>query len=200
MGRSLSMDQITANQQRLAFAKVCVQVEANAVIPSSIEVKMNNGSMVTVKVITPWLPQRCSSCNIFGHSNKNCNKKVVQAEKVWIPKKPIIEIGKPVGIFVANNEKQGLEESTNETRLVEKKDLVTDGDSIDINLVVCKFATKKAGSVNRFSILEYAMFDGLGEIVEKDMKMDDMKLEEQLPRQTKAASAGVVELMKTLKP
>ena len=36
VGTSLYMDQITASQQRLAFAKICVEIEASMEIPKSI--------------------------------------------------------------------------------------------------------------------------------------------------------------------
>ena len=56
IGSSLYMDKIIASQQRLAFAKICVEVEATKEIPRSIEVEMKDGSLVTIIVKVPWTP------------------------------------------------------------------------------------------------------------------------------------------------
>ena len=72
IGNPLYMDRITANKQCLAFAKVCVDVDASAEIPRSIKVKMRNGSVISIFVVIPWLPQKRSHCSIFGHLDKNC--------------------------------------------------------------------------------------------------------------------------------
>ena len=69
------IDRITANQQRLAFAMICVEVDISVEIPQTIVVKMKNGAMVSISVTIPWTPQKCSKCKIFGHLNKNCLKK-----------------------------------------------------------------------------------------------------------------------------
>ena len=43
IGSPTYMDKITANQQRLSFAKICVEVKATRPIPRSIEVVMKDG-------------------------------------------------------------------------------------------------------------------------------------------------------------
>ena len=52
----LYMDRITANQQHLTFAKICVEVDASVEIPKFIEVRMRNGAMVNIFVEVPWWP------------------------------------------------------------------------------------------------------------------------------------------------
>ena len=73
------MDKITACQQRLAFAKICVEVEASKPIPRFIEVEMKDGIMVSVIVEVPWYPQNCIHYAIFGHGDKTCPKKPMDA-------------------------------------------------------------------------------------------------------------------------
>ena len=81
------MDRITANQQRLAFVKICVEIEAYMEIPRSIKVGMRDGSVVIVSVEVSWYPQKCLYCSIFGHVAKTCPKKpVVATPKVWVLK------------------------------------------------------------------------------------------------------------------
>ena len=50
------MDRITASQKRMAFAKVCVEVEAKMDIPRFIKVEMKDGSRVSVNIEVPWYP------------------------------------------------------------------------------------------------------------------------------------------------
>ena len=50
IGNPLYMDRITASQQRLAFAKVCVEIEVSMEMVRSIEVEVRNGSTVHVMV------------------------------------------------------------------------------------------------------------------------------------------------------
>ena len=90
LGTPLYMDRITARQERLAYAKICVEIEACKEIPQTIEIVMGNGSTVTISVEVPWYPQNCSGCCIFGHNDKNCPFKPSDANreiaKVWRPK------------------------------------------------------------------------------------------------------------------
>ncbi|XVF40910.1 hypothetical protein PTKIN_Ptkin01aG0154800 [Pterospermum kingtungense] len=84
LGNPLYMDQITAKQQRLSYARVCVEIVAGKSIPRTLKVQMRDGGYHSVDVEIPWIPPSCGQCSIFGHSEKNCPKKVHQA---WVPKK-----------------------------------------------------------------------------------------------------------------
>ncbi|XWS36019.1 hypothetical protein CRYUN_Cryun20dG0046200 [Craigia yunnanensis] len=55
LGNSLYSDRITASQKRLAFARVCVEIDASVEIPKSIEVEMRDGNIVQEKV---WMPKK----------------------------------------------------------------------------------------------------------------------------------------------
>ena len=88
LGNPLYMHKFTASQQRLAFARVCVEMDAAVEVPKSIEVEMKNDHKVSVSVTIPWMPIKCSYCHIFGHNGKDCsNKPIVVPAKVWKPKK-----------------------------------------------------------------------------------------------------------------
>ncbi|XVF83564.1 hypothetical protein PTKIN_Ptkin16aG0499300 [Pterospermum kingtungense] len=49
LGVPLYMDRFTASQQRLAFAKVCVELDASKEIPKEIKVEMKDGHLVYVQ-------------------------------------------------------------------------------------------------------------------------------------------------------
>ncbi|KAK8648418.1 hypothetical protein V6N13_129171 [Hibiscus sabdariffa] len=74
------MDSVTTSKQRLAYAKVCVEISVDTKLPRSIKVLLRNGSSAWVGVDIPWLPPKCSNCAIFGHSAKACSRKVQSTE------------------------------------------------------------------------------------------------------------------------
>ena len=85
------MDQITATQQRLSFAKICIELEACQEVPNTVEVRLRDGSLASILVEVPWRPMKCLACNIFGHSNKDCLQKP-KVIKTWVPKQSIEKI------------------------------------------------------------------------------------------------------------
>ena len=50
------MDRITARKNRLAFAKICVEIGASMEIPRNIEVDLGNGKYALISVEVPWYP------------------------------------------------------------------------------------------------------------------------------------------------
>ncbi|KAK8655823.1 hypothetical protein V6N13_108389 [Hibiscus sabdariffa] len=72
IGVPLYMDSITDSRQRVAFAKVCVELPADAIIPKFVKVQIRDGSFVSIAVDVPWLLPRCSYCCTFGHAGKSC--------------------------------------------------------------------------------------------------------------------------------
>ncbi|KAJ8759784.1 hypothetical protein K2173_009885 [Erythroxylum novogranatense] len=85
IGVPLYMDSITASQSRLAYAKVCVEIDASIAVPKTIDVILRNGSVCSVWVEIPWLPLKCAQCKTFGHDEKGCSKKKTETQ-VWVPK------------------------------------------------------------------------------------------------------------------
>lgn len=69
IGRPLHVDIATAQQQRLDFARVCVEVSANSNLPNCIQIR-NGVDSVTVNLEYQWLPPKCGLCKVFGHSCK----------------------------------------------------------------------------------------------------------------------------------
>lgn len=55
-------------------ARVLVEVNLMKLLPQKISFKDKDQCSVTVKVFYPWLPPRCSSCEGWGHTEKECTK------------------------------------------------------------------------------------------------------------------------------
>ncbi|XP_039008517.1 uncharacterized protein LOC120136611 [Hibiscus syriacus] len=85
LGVPLSMDSVTASRTRLEYAKVCVEIGVNDTIPKFVDVVLQDGFAVSIRVVVPWLPPCCLRCNVFGHSEKACPEHMPQLAviQVW---------------------------------------------------------------------------------------------------------------------
>lgn len=88
IGIPLFVDQATANQSRLDFARICVEVNAKSSFPNSIPFVNAMGIQESIEVVYEWRPPNCSHCHSFGHSTPKCPS-MVQTAKVWKPRKPL---------------------------------------------------------------------------------------------------------------
>ncbi|XVF53977.1 hypothetical protein PTKIN_Ptkin05aG0144000 [Pterospermum kingtungense] len=61
------MDQFTVKQQQLAYAKVCIVLDATKDIPKFVRVKMRNGVLISVRVEAPWcgLPSKAKKKDVI---------------------------------------------------------------------------------------------------------------------------------------
>lgn len=75
IGKPLFTDKMTAERERLAFARVCIEVKAGATLPEEILLQDVNGSRSMQKIEYEWIPVSCSHCNVFGHIEARCPKK-----------------------------------------------------------------------------------------------------------------------------
>lgn len=79
------MDSVTALCKRLAYAKVCVEIDVDKEVPCTVKLVMRDESISLISVEVPWFPVKCVTCKIFGHSIKACPKVV---RKEWQAKNP----------------------------------------------------------------------------------------------------------------
>ena len=171
-------------QNWASTARVCVEVEASMDIPKSIEVELRDGKSVTVHVEIPWMPAKCSKCEIFGHGDKTCAQRPIgqTTAKIWVPKAQ--------KVITEKRNTRGEEEERGPIEQQEKKK--------EVEKVVVAKAVKiaKAGSLNRYAILD-SITQEKGTAILDSMEQIEGDIE---PRKARAASQGVADLMKTLKP
>lgn len=67
IGKPLYVDKATERQQRLDFARVCVEIDAADDHPTEIQISLN-GESVVVALEYQWMPPVCQICKVFGHS------------------------------------------------------------------------------------------------------------------------------------
>lgn len=60
---------------------MCIEIDYEDTIPSSIEVDIGDGQVAKIAVVVPWLPERCSSCQAFGHNCQLKAKAILETSK-----------------------------------------------------------------------------------------------------------------------
>ncbi|XP_077232359.1 uncharacterized protein LOC143869136 [Tasmannia lanceolata] len=90
IGNPLYMDSRTAEETRLSYARMCVEVEAGAEFPETIPIHTPYG-IHNQKVQYDWKPSACKTCIDFSHTSEACPKNVQVAQhnhkQEWRPVK-----------------------------------------------------------------------------------------------------------------
>lgn len=73
IGTPLASDKLTANRDRLSFARVLIDVEIKDSLPRSIPVEMDDGSIYRQPIYFEWRPERWVKCKKYGHGSAVCN-------------------------------------------------------------------------------------------------------------------------------
>ena len=68
----MHLDTLTEDHSRLSFARICIEVDVNCTFPKSALLDLGNGKYSTIRIEYPWVPQNCTHCKIFGHSQVKC--------------------------------------------------------------------------------------------------------------------------------
>ncbi|GJZ84155.1 nucleotide-diphospho-sugar transferase [Tanacetum coccineum] len=114
-----------SSSSRIGYARVLVEVNAKKGIVDSIDVlymnKENSEKHVKkVRVEYDWKPPLCPKCEVFGHTNNNCAKRVTKGGKDNVKEN---EEGKVNEEFVKKNkndevQNEGMRKKTNEEKFV----------------------------------------------------------------------------------
>ena len=88
VGCPLHADHITLTRKRLSYARVCVEIDAREALIEDFDFQCSNGKWIPVKVEYEWVPQKCATCGVFGHTLRSCprNDPIKDESKQWIPK------------------------------------------------------------------------------------------------------------------
>lgn len=216
LGFPLYMDQVTANLERLAYARVCVEIDASTEIPDFIEVEMVEGRVIHIFVKVPWKPLKCSISKIYGHSDRDyfSKSKGKQAQK-WIPKKDTCVIAKTSKHTVQPSivEKSDIVSGTqpalvsrsmivpSEGPMKDLGELVEDAQvtAIHIKDRVLDTLTGMAGSVNQYAVLEAGIEEVESEEDPPEVSMNDIVMRTRKPRKASAGVKNAVNAIKTKK-
>ncbi|CAH2051534.1 unnamed protein product, partial [Thlaspi arvense] len=72
IGDPKERDEFTMNLVSLTEAHVKVEANLNNPLPFPVEVFRDDGSVINIDVVYPWVPPTCSNCNMLGHVIRFC--------------------------------------------------------------------------------------------------------------------------------
>ncbi|KAG5554544.1 hypothetical protein RHGRI_012185 [Rhododendron griersonianum] len=154
IGKPLYADEMTEATSRISYARICVEVDVQSVLPHSIDLITSSGRLVKINVKYPWRPLKCVSCKVFGHTECSQQVKaplqvdtVVRAQvpmknKVWVVKSGRPEVGMSVvpessGVLVASKVPEVAVPCANQfLTLQNMEDLVSEVDRTEQGLPV----------------------------------------------------------------
>ncbi|KAL2928967.1 hypothetical protein RDABS01_034378, partial [Bienertia sinuspersici] len=83
IGTTLKVDNVTLNKDRLAYARILVEVELDKELPDYIRSQNEKGILIQQYIEYEWRLTFCTKCKKYGHPSDKCNK---QTKKQWQPK------------------------------------------------------------------------------------------------------------------
>ncbi|KAL2942681.1 hypothetical protein RDABS01_031030 [Bienertia sinuspersici] len=85
IGTTLKVDRLTEQKERLAYARIMVEVDIQKELLDQIEFINEKGISMVQLIEYEWRPNFCSKCNKYGHRGEECSKGV-RKEMAWKPK------------------------------------------------------------------------------------------------------------------
>ena len=86
IGRPLHTDKLTAQRERVKYARCLVEVDMAKDLVHSVMLKMPDGGDYEQKIYYENLPRYCPLCRVVGHTKESCKVKPTNSSKVAIPK------------------------------------------------------------------------------------------------------------------
>ncbi|KAL0917549.1 hypothetical protein M5K25_012616 [Dendrobium thyrsiflorum] len=90
IGIPLAVDALTAQKTRLTFARVCVQVSAEATYPEEIAISLED-EVFSLKVQYEWKPTPCEHCNSLTHYSSYCPSNPAMVQNINSDPKPSLQ-------------------------------------------------------------------------------------------------------------
>ncbi|KAF5187780.1 hypothetical protein FRX31_022633, partial [Thalictrum thalictroides] len=95
IGTPLFVDNLTESMTRTSYARVCVEIDTKCTYPDHATVVLDEKRTFKIPFEYNWKPQRCTRCDVFGHSEQNCPKRKLEnkkknGDKVWVQTGAII--------------------------------------------------------------------------------------------------------------
>ena len=72
VGKAVATDRLTVTKEKIAYARVLVEVDASKELVREVRMRMPSGKIWHQEVIYEMEPKYCIGCRTFGHSVKSC--------------------------------------------------------------------------------------------------------------------------------
>ncbi|KAF5175410.1 hypothetical protein FRX31_035002 [Thalictrum thalictroides] len=81
IGTPLFVDKLTETMARTSYVRVCVETDTKCTYPDHATVVLDEKRTFKIPFEYNWKPQRCTRCDVFGHSEQNCPKRKLETKK-----------------------------------------------------------------------------------------------------------------------
>ncbi|XP_020255648.1 uncharacterized protein LOC109832661 [Asparagus officinalis] len=122
IGKPIATDKLTANRQRLLYARVLVEVKMPSMLPDHISIQGSNGKMINQRVQYEWKPKWCDYCKQLGHDAKFCRRQI--RTQRWVPKNPGTKENVHGGLKSNSGSENPVIQNTDFMKSVHGKDLI----------------------------------------------------------------------------
>ncbi|XP_020240918.1 uncharacterized protein LOC109819572 [Asparagus officinalis] len=84
IGKPIATDKLTANRERLSYARVLLEVKLplKDPLPDQLNIQGPDGISYTQSVIYEYKPKWCSLCSKIGHVTEQCRR--IKTKRMWI--------------------------------------------------------------------------------------------------------------------
>ncbi|XP_019239449.1 PREDICTED: uncharacterized protein LOC109219443 [Nicotiana attenuata] len=87
VGKPMYTDKITAEMEKVSYARVLVETDISQPLPDSFELQTKRG-VITQQIEYEWKPKYCCECIRFGHNSDECWHKEVQEKAKAVKAQP----------------------------------------------------------------------------------------------------------------
>ncbi|KAL2900331.1 hypothetical protein RDABS01_025413, partial [Bienertia sinuspersici] len=89
IGNLLKVDTMTANRDKLQYARCMIEVKMDQIFPEQVKFKNEKNEIINVGIKYEWKPEICKKCKKLGHNEEQCYVKDPKKKmaKEWKQKK-----------------------------------------------------------------------------------------------------------------
>ncbi|KAL2923717.1 Nuclear protein MDM1 [Bienertia sinuspersici] len=89
VGNLLKVDTMTANRDKLQYARCMIEVKMDQMFPEQVKFKNEKNEIINVGIKYEWKPETCKKCKKLGHNEEQCYVKDPKKKmaKEWKQKK-----------------------------------------------------------------------------------------------------------------
>ncbi|XP_016451197.1 uncharacterized protein LOC107775908 [Nicotiana tabacum] len=74
IGKPICIDKLTAQEQRIAYARILIEIDISQPLPESISLELPDGTHYSQNIEYEWKPLFYQDCLKVGHNTRDCTK------------------------------------------------------------------------------------------------------------------------------
>ncbi|KAL2925388.1 Centromere protein I [Bienertia sinuspersici] len=83
VGNLLKVDSMTANRDKLQYARCMIEVKMDQSFPDQVRFKNEKDQIINVGIKYEWRPEICKKCKKVGHNESNAMSRIQRRDRPW---------------------------------------------------------------------------------------------------------------------